>query len=88
MVEAARRDGLVQLLRGLQLGPGVFVPEAEASIWTHSGQSAVDRMEGDGVHLQGGKQYFVLRNRIEKLTELEKHLLWYQIVGIVKPKLT
>lgn len=53
VVEAAGSDWLVQLLRGLQLGAGVFVPEAEASVWAHSGQRAVDGMEGNGVHLKG-----------------------------------
>lgn len=51
VVEAASRDGLVKLLRGLQLGAGIFVPEAEASIWAHSSQCAMDRMEGNGIHL-------------------------------------
>lgn len=32
VVKAASCDGLVELLRGLQLGAGVFVPEAEAAI--------------------------------------------------------
>lgn len=54
MVEAASCDGLVELLWGLQLSAGVFVPEAEASVWAHSSQGAVDRMEGDGIHLVGG----------------------------------
>lgn len=51
MVEAAGYDGLVQLLRGLQLGAGVLVPEAEAAVRAHGGQRAVDGVEGDGVHL-------------------------------------
>lgn len=53
VVEAAGRDGLVELLRGLQLGPGVFVPEAETAIWAHCGQRAVDRMERNSIHLMG-----------------------------------
>ena len=32
MVEAAGGDGLVELLGRLQLGAGVFVPEAEAAV--------------------------------------------------------
>lgn len=51
MVEAASCDGLVELLWGLQLCAGIFVPEAEASVWAHGSQSAMDRMEGDGIHL-------------------------------------
>lgn len=51
MVEAAGYDWLVQLLRGLQLGARVLVPEAEAAVRAHGGQRAVDGMEGDGVHL-------------------------------------
>lgn len=53
MVEAAGYDWLVQLLRGLQLGAGVLVPEAEAAVRANGGQRAVDGMEGDGVHLMG-----------------------------------
>lgn len=59
VVEAARGDGLVQLFRRLQLGPGVFVPETEPAIGANGGQSAVYRMEGDGVYginvLGGGR---------------------------------
>ena len=51
-VEAAGCDWLVQLLRSLEFGAGVFVPEAESSIRANSGQCAVDRVEGDGVHLE------------------------------------
>ena len=51
-VESAGGDGLVQLLRRLQLGARVFVPEAESAVRAHGGQCAVDRVEGDGVHLR------------------------------------
>lgn len=53
MVEAAGNDWLVQLLRGLQLGAGVLVPEAEAAVRAHGGQRAMNGMEGDGVYLIG-----------------------------------
>lgn len=66
MVETTGCNGLVKLLRGLQLGAGVFVPEAEAAIWAHGGQSAVDRMEGDGVNLleeNGNRRVLAVRQR-------------------------
>lgn len=53
VVEAAGRDGLVQLFRGFQLRSGILVPEAEPTVGPHGGQGAVNRMEGDPVDLQG-----------------------------------
>ncbi len=43
-------DRLLHLLRGLQLGAGVLVPEGVAAVGADGGQRAVLRVEGDVVH--------------------------------------
>ena len=47
--EGAARDWLVHGLRGLELGPGVLVPEGVPAVRPHGGQGAVHRVEGDVV---------------------------------------
>ena len=50
LVEGALGDGRIALLRGLQLGPGVLVPEGVASVRAYRRQSSVDRVERDVIH--------------------------------------
>lgn len=48
--EGGPGDRLLHLLRGLQLGAGVLVPEGVAAVGADGGQRAVLRVEGDVVH--------------------------------------
>ena len=47
LVEGALSDRLLTWLAGLELGPGVLVPEGEPAVAAHGGQGAVHRVEGD-----------------------------------------
>lgn len=50
VVESALGEGLVERLRGLELGARVLVPEGEGAVGAHRGQRAVHRVECDVVH--------------------------------------
>ena len=54
-IETGCCDGLIKLIRRLELGTGVLIPETEAAIWTDRRQSAVDWVESNGVHLEKTK---------------------------------
>lgn len=51
-VKTAGRQGLVKSLWGLQFGSSIFVPETELAVWTHGGQSTMNRMECNIIYLQ------------------------------------
>ena len=40
----------------LELGSGIFVPEAVLAIRSHSGQSPMDRVEGNVIYLEGERE--------------------------------
>ena len=50
LVDGALGDGLLARLGGLELGPGVLVPEGVAPVRADSGQGAVHRVESNVVH--------------------------------------
>ena len=50
-VETTACDRLIQLFGRLQLGPSIFVPEAETAVRPDSCQCAMSRMKGDAIHL-------------------------------------
>lgn len=51
VIEAARCDWLIQLLRGFQLCASVLIPETEAAVRAHRGQCTVHWMESNGIYL-------------------------------------